>query len=267
LKPAGAIFTFLIFAFWAAMNSLVYLRQEKVRNLDQYRRGMTHYLGSELFRECWMGVHRKQRRIGHTGYVFNKVFTEEGGIEVHSTVEAKLDLVLLGRKLPFTLHGDMVADEALKPITLRLEASSGPLPLLTITGRREGEKFLLTAKQESLVLFQTPLDLESLHLGNGLVPILPISDFKVGDRFEVPCFDPLSMKRDLAIATVMTKEAKEHGGFQVDVYLIETRFREMTAKSWVTPGGELLRQEFGPPFADLVLRRESREDARRLSGR
>ena len=121
----------------------------------------------------------------------------------------------------------------------------------------------MTVKQGKVPLLQIPLPREELHLGNGLVPVLPVAGFKVGETFKVPCFDPITMSRAVASVKVASRDAREIDGFNADVYCLETTFRGLTSKSWVTGAGELVRQEFGPPLDDIVLRRETREGARR----
>jgi hypothetical protein len=106
--------------------------------------------------------------------------------------------------------------------------------------------------------------MDSLLMGNGLVPALPVAGFNVGDSFEVPCFDPISMGCSPAQVKVLSQSKYDSDGLAVDAFILETEFKGMKSKSWVTASGELLRQEFGPPLEDIVLRHESRDSARRF---
>ena len=48
----------------------------------------------------------------------------------------------------------------------------------------------------------------------------------------------------MATVRVESKATLEIDGFAADVYGLETDFRGLRSKSWVTATGELLRQEF-----------------------
>ena len=244
------------------MNSLVALREMERRDLDKYRQGVSSFLGGELYRERWLGIYKKNRRVGYTGYVFEKVFAAEG-IEFHSSVEYRMEIDPFGHAQVVNLTGNLVLDEGMKPIHLRMEASLDRAISVVATGKRRDGEFALEAHAGSLKLADFSMPLEELHLGNGLVPSFPISGFKVGDTFEVPCFDPMLMSRSVATVKVVSTEERNIEGLRVEVYVVETEFRGLTSRAWMTGAGELLRQEFGPPLNDLVLRMEKKEILKR----
>jgi hypothetical protein len=244
------------------MNALVALREMERRDLDKYRQGVSNFLGGELYRERWLGIYRKNRRVGYTGYTFEKVFAAEG-VEFHSSVECKMEIDPFGQPQVVSLTGNLVLDESMKPIHLRMDANLDRAISAVATGKRRDGMFALEAHAGSLKLADFSVPLEELHLGNGLVPSFPLSGFKVGDVFEVPCFDPILMSRSIATVKVISKEERSIEGFRAEVYVIETAFRGLTSRAWMTGTGELLRQEFGPPLGDLVLRRERKEILKR----
>lgn len=244
------------------MNSLVALREMERKDLDKYRQGVSSFLGGELYRERWLGIYKKNKRVGYTGYVFEKVFAAEG-VEFHSSVECRMEIDPFGQPQVMSLTGSLVLDEGMKPIHLRVDANLDRALSVLVTGKRREGMFALEAHAGALKLLDFSLPLEELHLGNGLVPSFPISGFKVGDVFEVPCFDPILMSRSLATVKVISKEERSIEGFRAEVYVLETAFRGMTSKAWMTGAGEMLRQEFGPPLGDLVLRRERKEILKR----
>lgn len=258
MKHLGWLVTIAIVVYAGAMNWMVYERQRAVSSLDRYRAGVSTFLGAELQREQWMGIYRKHRRVGYTGYTIEKVFPAEG-VEIQTTMESRMEIELFGQPQTLDLNGSLVLDETMRPLTLYMDVAGSAGSFITISGKREGERFEVDVRRGNMRLFRVQLPLAELHLGNGLVPNLPLSGYKVGDIYEVPCFDPLFMGRAVARVEVLSREIKEVDGVQAEVLILETRFRDITARSWVTPGGELIRQEFGPPLDDLLLRRESRK--------
>jgi hypothetical protein len=262
LKAINIFLASSIVVYWITMNSLVVLREREARSLDQYRAGVSEYLGPSLLRERWLGIYRKNRKIGYTGYTFEKVYALEG-VEIQSTLESKMQFELLGISRKVEMDGNLVLDGNMLPLRLQLDISFEGVASLSVLGALRGNQFVLTVKQGKVSLLEIPLPREELHLGNGLVPALPVAGFKVGETFKVPCFDPITMSRAVASVKVVSKGAREIDGFNADIFCLETTFRGITSKSWVTGAGELVRQEFGPPLDDLVLRRDTRDGARR----
>ena len=258
MKRLGTLITTAIVLYAGAMNWMVYERQRSVSSLDRYRAGVTTFLGNELHREQWMGIYRNHKRVGYTGYTIEKMFPVEG-VEIQTTMESRMDIDLFGKPQTLDINGSLVLDESMRPLRLYMDVSGSTGSFITISGKREGKHFGVEVRRGNLRLLRVELPLIELHLGNGLVPNLPVSGYKVGDVFEVPCFDPLFMGRAVARVEVLSREVKEVDGVQAEVLILETRFRDITARSWVTPGGELIRQEFGPPLDDLLLRRETRK--------
>jgi hypothetical protein len=258
LKHLGLLLTVAIIVYAGAMNWMVYERQRAVSSLDRYRAGVATFLGNELHREQWMGIYRKHKRVGYTGYTIEKVFPVEG-VEIQTTMESRMDIEIFGKPQTLDLNGTLVLDETMRPLTLYMDVAGAAGSFITINGKREGDRFVVEVRRGNIRLFRVELPLIELHLGNGLVPNLPLSGYRVGDVYEVPCFDPLFMGRAVARVEVLSREVKEVDGVQAEVLILETRFRDITARSWVTPAGELIRQEFGPPLGDLILRRESRK--------
>jgi hypothetical protein len=262
LKFIGYLLTLAIFAFWASMNTKVILRQQEIETQDRYRASVTRYLGNELLRERWLGVYRKNKKIGYTGETYEKVLAAEG-FEIHATIESRMEIDFFGKSLPVSTHGFLVLDARLRPMSLRVDIDAGGVFAISVRGESKGGEFALVVERGGTPVLRIPVPRGEMLVGNGLVPALPISGFRVGDEFRVPCFDPIRMERSLVEVKVASHRVKEIDGLLTEVFSLETRFREFTSKSWVTATGELLRQEFGPPLEDIILRRESRDNARR----
>jgi len=264
LKQIGFVLTLSVFSFWAGMNTLVLLRQRELASLDQFRAGFTHFLGSNFLREQWMSIYKKNKKIGYVGYRFEKVFALER-VEIHSTMESKVKIDLLGIEQWIELDGNLLADKEMRPISLRLDVSMQNEPFATLLGRRERGKLAVTLKTGGQSVQLPSFPLEELHLGNALVPTIPIAGFQVGDSYKVSCFDPLTWGPEMITVTVTAKETRDIDGLPLDVYRLESTFRGVKNKSWVTDAGELILQELGPPFEDVVLRRDEARDAKRIN--
>ena len=251
-----------IVVFWIAMNTAVVLSHKNLQQLDRYRRGVTEFLGSELSRERWMGVYRDDRKIGYTGLVIERVATDEGS-EVHVRLESVFDFDLFGVGERLFFRAELVQDEALKPLRLdgevRLVSQAG----IRLSGARHGEHFIVEVTQGDEQLLELPLPAEELFLADGLTPSLPLGGYEIGERLEVACLDPITLRREKVIVEVTDLSSRQLQGLQMDVYTLTSKFRGMTSTTMVSRDGLVLSQEFGPPLAGVVLKNEGRERARR----
>ena len=67
-KIIKSLFALGIVGFWLIMNSALLRREYQYQNLDQYRQGITNYLGKELYRERWMGIYRNKDKTAYEGW-------------------------------------------------------------------------------------------------------------------------------------------------------------------------------------------------------
>ena len=220
-----------------------------------------------------MAIRSKGKRIGYSGYTVEILFIDTGNeyhIDIETVYRGKLPVpAILASFLPnnrqLELNGLLVLTNDMKPLSLRMDLSlvtfnerteSARASFLLI-GRQDGDHFLIELfhTDEDTALLGIKLPRDKLTLSNGLAPTIPIAGLKQGKTYRVPVFDPLSslgFGSESATIEVLRKEARKIEGLFVDTWVVETRYGSKTITSWVTSGGEILRQELGPPL-DLVM--------------
>lgn len=248
-----------IVSFWAFMNGSLVLREIDLRGQDDLRRGVSEFLGPELYRERWMGIYRNNRRIGHTGLIFEKVFTEEGDHH-KTTVNAEFTVDLFGKGKRISVNGWITTDLSMLPLSLALTASFDKQEF-RLSGERENDGFTVQIEREGAQLFEIPLPLRELSLTNGLTVDLPVAGLKVGQRFELPVFNPIFFQNsDVAVVTVEEQTRRRlPSGLNVDCFRLITKYQGQSSTSWLTADGEVLRQEV--PHLGIVLRQETQRQA------
>lgn len=273
MKYIETFFSLLIIAFWISMNALLISREAELEKVGQFKAGIQGYLAGANLRESWMTIRSKGKRIGYSGYTVEKLYID-GGNEYHIGIETvyrgRLPVpTILASFLPdnrqFELNGLLVLDEDMRPLSLRMNLSLATFRRQTETarasfllvGRDRGDQFLveLFHEEDEAALLAVKLPSDKLTLSNGLAPTIPIAGLKQGRTYRVPVFDPLSslgFGSESATIEVLRKEARKIEGLFVDTWVVETRYGSKTISSWVTSGGEVLRQELGPPL-DLVM--------------
>ena len=243
-----------IVAFWILMNVSLVQRFVEYGGLDEYRRGVIDFLGSEVRRERRMGIFRKGQRVGHTWLALERVAGKDtAGFHVEFSTRVNVDI--LGQGGSMGLEGRGTLDARMVPVKLDAEAIFGPTRLGIKVGR-DGERLLVTLQSGEKILFRSLFPLQEMLLGDGLAPAIPVGGLRLGATCRVPVFDPLFRERSMAETRVVSETRRSVDGVPVDCLELETRFRGNLFRSWVTRDGELLRQELPPPLDDVVLIRE-----------
>ena len=273
MKYIETFFSLLIITFWISMNALLISREAELEKVGQFKGGIQGYLAGANLRESWMTIRSKGKRIGYSGYTVEKLYIDTGNeyhIGIETVYRGRLPVpTILASFLPdnrqFELNGLLVLDEDMRPLSLRMNLSLATFRRQTETarvsfllvGRDRGDQFLveLFHEEDEAALLAVKLPSDKLTLSNGLAPTIPIAELKQGKTYRVPVFDPLSslgFGSESATVEVLRKEARKIEGVFVDTWVVETRYGSKTISSWVTSGGEVLRQELGPPL-DLVM--------------
>jgi hypothetical protein len=252
VKQLASLGGLAVVLFWLFMNGLLVRRELHYQGLDQYRRGVIDFLGGQPRRERWMGIYRKSQRLGHTGFAIERGAGSEGGFRMEFSTKAGVDLFGAGGQ--FALEGTLLLDVEMAPRLLRAAVSLGTTAL-QLQGRREADRFLLTISEGGRRVLEQRLPLNELLFGDGMAPLPPVAGLRVGDSITVPVFDPIFRESSQAETRVVAAARRDADGVAVDCLELETRFRGMTFRSWVTRDGEVLRQEVPPPL-NVVLVRE-----------
>ena len=93
-------------------------------------------------------------------------------------------------------------------------------------------------------------------MSNSFSPFVGMRNLKVGKVWQVWTLNPLNRGMTPVKITVTSKEKATFDGETVDVFVLTAEHGAMQIESWVTPEGEVLRQE--TPFG-FSLRKERAE--------
>lgn len=258
MRLFNVLLTLAIVAFWIGMNTALIRREMQYRDLDLYRQGVTNFLGKEFYRERWMGIYRNSRKIGYTGFIFTKSIADDG-VHHEMSLESAIAFDLFGKGNRISVKGRIICDIRMIPESLEADVALEQARI-RLEGERRENSFVITGLTEGEKIFEFPYPLKELCLSDGLFPILPISGFQLGQTYEVPIFDPILQTTAQAVVEVKSMSPCVASGLKVDCFELETRYRNMTYTSWVTPDGETIRQEIPPPLG-VTLKRESRRAA------
>ena len=253
MRFLGQAATLVVIGFFVLMNGLLVKREVDHRRLDAYRRGVSDFLGERARRERWMGIYRRGQRIGRTGFVIERRGgLDSAGYHCEFSTQVDIDLFGQGSRLLFEGSGDLDADVVPERFVALLSVGQA---LFTLDGRRDAGELLVVLRDGEKTILRNRLPLRELQLGDGLAPVPPVAGLRVGETLRVPVFDPIFRETAEAETEVIRQAARQVDGVSLDCLELETRFRGLAIRSFITLDGEVVRQEVPPPL-DVVLIRE-----------
>ncbi|MBM4042672.1 MAG: hypothetical protein FJ290_29640 [Planctomycetes bacterium] len=221
--------------------------------------------------QCRMGIYLPglKEKAGYTETVF--LYSEDGRYRITNTtrVEAKVPGVL-ERLARFALDTNVVVGKghALERFSVTLSSS-----VLSAECRGEvvGEELVLRARvdgdeEEQVRRWRLP---PGGMVASGLSPLLALPPLRVGLRWTTLVLNPLTLDVEEVELHVVRVEPLEWGGRTLHAHVVEVRSGLVTAKAWVSPGGEVLRETtlFGVTLVKEPVAEEGARPGGGVSGR
>jgi transglutaminase-like putative cysteine protease len=99
---------------------------------------------------------------------------------------------------------------------------------------------------------------QPIYLSSGIKSFLERQRLREGDTYKLALFDPTTMSQTVVPLRVEGKETVDIRAADLEAYRVVMEFHGVQLKAWVTPYGELLKEE---GFLGLTLVRSDRQDA------
>ena len=202
----------------------------------------------------WMGIFFEDQPVGYA--VTSQSSTTDGGSLVRS--RSLFRIVAMGSIQQVITAGTAVldADKAMQRFEFYMDSDQVKL---SVRGEmRPGELHMELVQAGEVQSLDLPMQ-QAPAMAMSLERILAKDELAVGQRFELPYFDPITLAQDTMDVEVTGVELIP--GTAEEAYWITTRFAGVESRRLVTPSGETLREEGG---LGLSLVRMTREEAESL---
>lgn len=199
--------------------------------------------------ETWLAVSLAEARVGTVHVAREREVRSAPGM--HTTLDARLDLPVLGQTADLRIRGSMwqaeSGDDA--ELSFALEAESYDV---TFDGTLEHGRLRGTVTTGAQV---TPIDMavdRQLLLGAGFGPALVLPTLAVGETATIQSFDPLTLRPEPARLRCVARETLDIGDRRIETAVVEIDASTLRARAWVDLSGQVVRAEM--PLG-LVLER------------
>lgn len=217
-------------------------------------------LSAEIFKEQWMGIYQEGRKVGWSSTKLSTLEALEGGTspalsggyKVTETAHMKLAVMGVEKTIDMSLDALIRRDFRLESFSLDMKSDVN----IKISGTVEGRTLKVVLASEGLRT-QYKLKLkDEPYLSPALSPFFK-SGIRIGEKIRLPMLEPSSLAQGNAELEVV---GKDKVGMK-EAYKVKGSFNGAEFMMWVTPEGELLKEE----SAGLTFIREDENTAKEFN--
>jgi hypothetical protein len=209
-------------------------------------------IAQKEIQEEWFALYQHGNRIG---YSRTELRPQSAGYMVNEELLLRLDFLGEVQDISSWVQANLEPDFSLKSFTFRLQA--GPIYYRLQGGVEKGNLILVSQMAGQEQIQKLPLS-HPIYLSSGMKSFIAQQPLAVGNTYRLALFDPATMSQTMVPLQVEEKETIRIGARDLEAYRVVMNFRGVQLKSWVSPYGELLKEE---GFLGLTMVRSDREDA------
>jgi transglutaminase-like putative cysteine protease len=244
-------FGITVIAGWLFYAAIFYHRIS--RGEEEMLRPKVERLASQELQEDWFAIYQHGKR---TGYSHTELRPQSEGYILSEELLLRLNFLGDIQEIITWVQATLESDFSVKSFTFRLKA--GPIHYNLRGGVMDGKLVLVSqmAGQEQIQELQLS---HPIYLSSGFKSFLARQRLREGDTYKLALFDPATMSQTVVPLRVEGKEDVTVGSHTLLAYRVVMEFHGVQLKAWVTPYGELLKEE---GFLGLTLIRSDGHDAR-----
>ena len=209
-------------------------------------------LAKKEIQEEWFALYQHGNRIG---YSRSELRPQPVGYMVNEELLLRLDFLGEVQDISSWVQANLEPDFSVKSFVFRLQA--GPIYYRLQGGVEEGNLILVSQMAGQEQNQKRPLS-HPIYLSSGMKSFISQQPLAVGNTYRLALFDPATMSQTMVPLHVEEKETVRISSRDLEAYRVVMDFRGVQLKSWVSPYGELLKEE---GFLGLTMVRSDREDA------
>ncbi|UCG12930.1 MAG: transglutaminase domain-containing protein [Deltaproteobacteria bacterium] len=211
-------------------------------------------LAEQEYKEEWFAIFQNGLRAG---YSHTRLRPERDGYALHEELFLRLDFLDEIQDVFSTIEAQLAPDFSVRSFAFRLQAG---LISFRLNGRvDDGQLTLVSTMAGQEQSQQLPLS-QPIYLGSGMKSFVCEQKLQVGNTYRLMLFDPATMSRTAVPVHVEARETIRVRSRNLEAYRVVTEFHGIKLRTWISPYGELLKEE---GFLGMTMVRTDGEDALR----
>ena len=237
LRPLPArvtrVVSILTLAAWAGVTGLLIYRSYIKASAANLATDLARY-GSEA---QWRGIYYRNEKIGFT---VSQTVPTDSGFEIQE--DGRMQMALLGADTVAAIKTTARVDRnfALQSFDFSLDPGTGPT---RVSGAVNGLSLTITVSTPMSTRTDTVTLSEPPTLALNLGRRLAAAGLTPGARHQFQVFDPATATNAPMTITVGDRELLRLSGLPLPVFRLQMQFAGVSATSWITETGEVVREE------------------------
>jgi hypothetical protein len=209
-------------------------------------------LAKQEIQEEWFAIYQHGSKIG---YGRSEVRPQSEGYLMNEELLLRLNFLGEIQDISSWVQANLETDFSVKSFIFRLQA--GPVYYRLRGGVKEGNLVLVSQMAGQERSQQIPLS-HPIYLSSAMKAFISQQSLDVGKTYKFDLFDPATMSQTVVPIRVEAKETVQISTRDLEAYRLVMDFHGVQLTSWISPYGELLKEE---GFLGLTMLRSDRDEA------
>lgn len=209
-------------------------------------------LAKQEIQEEWFAIYQHGSKIG---YGRSEVRPQSVGYLMNEELLLRLNFLGEIQDISSWVQANLETDFSVKSFIFRLQA--GPVYYRLRGGVKEGNLVLVSQMAGQERSQQIPLS-HPIYLSSAMKAFISQQPLDVGKTYKFDLFDPATMSQTMVPIRVEAKETVQISTRDLEAYRLVMDFHGVQLTSWISPYGELLKEE---GFLGLTMVRSDRDEA------
>ena len=240
----------VILGAWLAYAAVFYTRLN--RGGEDTLTPEVQELTKQEIQEEWFAIYQHGSRIG---YSRSEVRPQSVGYLMNEELLLRLNFLGEIQDISSWVQANLETDFSVKSFRFRLQA--GPVYYRLRGAVKEGNLILVSQMAGQERSQQIPLS-HPIYLSSAMKAFISQQPLDVGKTYRFALFDPATMSQTIVPIRVEGKETVQISSRNLEAYRLVMDFHGVQLTSWVSPYGELLKEE---GFLGVTMVRSNRDEA------
>ncbi len=209
-------------------------------------------LAKQEIQEEWFAIYQHGSKIG---YGRSELRLQSVGYLMNEELLLRLNFLGEIQDISSWVQANLETDFSVKSFIFRLQA--GPVYYRLSGGVKEGNLILVSQMAGQERSQQIPLS-HPIYLSSAMKAFISQQPLDVGKTYRFVLFDPATMSQTMVPIRVEGKETVQISSRNLEAYRLVMDFHGVQLTTWVSPYGELLKEE---GFLGLTMVRSDRDEA------
>ena len=202
---------------------------------------------NKLLSDQWKGIYFNDSPVGFVHTSVEPYAFEKGGSGYRILNDTRMNFMLLQKRSRVWFEAEVFVDEDYKLMTFDFSLNSG-MHEMGVSGKVLAGGFMEVEIDSQGKISKKRIELpqeEGVVVASIVSPFHSFGELKAGKRYSLQVFNPFSLELESLVLNVTGKEKTMHNGEEIEAYIVKSDYRGLEQTSWVSPEGEIIREETG----------------------